>query len=151
MPKITDIAAYPPVTEVKEGDKLLGVQEGKVRQFPANLVGGGGGVLVGEGEGRVLFNDPLGKQYIAVTDLQLGKVYAVYLDTTVFSYEARGGQQVVFYKRGSAVIEYLTVAYFDYNNDEYKLVRVQFDSEHNRIACVPYLLRIYKVIEYDEV
>ena len=38
MPKITDIAAYPPVTEVKEGDKLLGVQEGEVRQFPANLV-----------------------------------------------------------------------------------------------------------------
>lgn len=42
MPKITDNEAYPPVTEVKESDKLLGVQEGEVRQFPANLVGGGG-------------------------------------------------------------------------------------------------------------
>ena len=42
MPKITDNTAYSPVTEIKEGDKLLGVQEGAVRQFPANLVGGGG-------------------------------------------------------------------------------------------------------------
>ena len=43
MPKITDNSAYPQVTEVKENDILLGVQDGEVRQFPTSLVGGGGG------------------------------------------------------------------------------------------------------------
>ena len=42
MPKITNSSDYPPVTEVKENDILLGVQDGEVRQFPTSLVGGGG-------------------------------------------------------------------------------------------------------------